>query len=107
MLFSFFTACFTFVCTNIDDVLILTILYTQVQKSKNIFQIIIGQYLGLGILIILSILESIGTHFFQENILDYGDFFLYFLACVHLFYIVAKNLMKISSTLCRYLFIYP
>ena len=50
MLFSFFTACFTFVCTNIDDVLILTILYTQVQKSKNIFQIIIGQYLGLGIL---------------------------------------------------------
>lgn len=64
MLFSFFTACFTFVCTNIDDVLILTILYTQVQKSKNIFQIIIGQYLGLGILIILSILGSIGTHFF-------------------------------------------
>mgnify|MGYP001829356642 CR=1 FL=1 len=65
MLFSFFTACFTFVCTNIDDVLILTILYTQVQKSKNIFQIIIGQYLGLGILIILSILGSIGTHFFS------------------------------------------
>lgn len=40
MLFSFFTACFTFVCTNIDDVLILTILYTQVQKLKISFKLL-------------------------------------------------------------------
>lgn len=79
MLFSFFTACFTFVCTNIDDVLILTILYTQVQKSKNIFQIIIGQYLGLGILIILSILGSIGTHFFPEKYIGLWGFLPLFL----------------------------
>lgn len=79
MLFSFFTACFTFVCTNIDDVLILTILYTQVQKSKNIFQIIIGQYLGLGILIILSILGSIGTHFFPGKYIGLWGFLPLFL----------------------------
>ncbi len=79
MFFSFFTACFTFVCTNIDDVLILTILYTQVQKSKNIFQIIIGQYLGLGILIILSILGSIGTHFFPGKYIGLWGFLPLFL----------------------------
>ena len=61
------------------DVLILTILYTQVQKSKNIFQIIIGQYLGLGILIILSILGSIGTHFFPGKYIGLWGFLPLFL----------------------------
>lgn len=75
MLFTFFTACITFACTNIDDILILTILYTQVRKLKNVFQIIIGQYLGLGILIFLSILGSMGTHLFSKKYIELWGFF--------------------------------
>ena len=49
------------------------------EKSKNIFQIIIGQYLGLGILIILSILGSIGTHFFPGKCIGLWGFLPLFL----------------------------
>ena len=79
MFFSFFTACITFASTNIDDILILTILYTQVRKLKNVFQIIIGQYLGLGILILLSILGSMGAHLFPEKYIGLWGFFPLFL----------------------------
>ncbi|MFM7880360.1 MAG: transporter, partial [Microcystis panniformis] len=46
------TAIAAFIATNLDDILILTILFTQVNKLFRRRHIVIGQYLGFILLIL-------------------------------------------------------
>jgi len=57
---SMVTTIISFATTNIDDIFVLMLLYSQLVDKKNKKYIIIGQYLGIGILVVLSILGAFG-----------------------------------------------
>jgi cadmium resistance transport/sequestration family protein len=44
-----------FVATNLDDIVVLMVFFAQVNASFRPWQIVTGQYLGFGILVILSL----------------------------------------------------
>ncbi|MEG3437787.1 cadmium resistance transporter [Pannus brasiliensis CCIBt3594] len=50
-----------FVATNLDDILILTILFTQSGKLFRRRQIVIGQYLGFSLLVLASLAGFFGS----------------------------------------------
>lgn len=50
----FLTAVLSFVSTNIDDIFVLMILYTQMENARGMVQIAAGQYLGIGALAALA-----------------------------------------------------
>jgi cadmium resistance transport/sequestration family protein len=54
------TGVLAFTATNIDDLVILTLLFSQVNESFRSRHIFIGQYLGFSVLIIASILGFLG-----------------------------------------------
>lgn len=51
-----FTAILSFISTNLDDFLILMLLYTQIGSKKDPYRILLGQYLGIGTLLGISLL---------------------------------------------------
>jgi cadmium resistance protein CadD (predicted permease) len=61
------TSIASFASTNIDDIFILMILYSQVNEKIKKRDIVIGQYLGIGILVVLSILGAFGLHFLPQK----------------------------------------
>lgn len=58
MLTTLTTSLISFSSTNIDDIFILTILFSQVGKNLSKKDIVLGQYLGVGLLVLFSILAS-------------------------------------------------
>lgn len=58
MLTTLTTSLISFISTNIDDIFILTILFSQVGKNLSKKDIVLGQYLGVGLLVLFSILAS-------------------------------------------------
>lgn len=58
MLTTLTTSLISFISTNIDDIFILTILFSQVGKNLSKKDIVLGQYLGVGPLVLFSILAS-------------------------------------------------
>ncbi|WP_270608785.1 cadmium resistance transporter [Enterococcus thailandicus] len=58
MLTTLTTSLISFISTNIDDIFILTILFSQVGKNLSKKDIVFGQYLGVGLLVLFSILAS-------------------------------------------------
>lgn len=76
---TFLTAVLSFVSTNIDDIFVLMILYSQAQNSKGIVRVIAGQYLGIGALAILSIVGALGTQIFPPQYIGLLGFLPLFL----------------------------
>lgn len=60
MIATIVTAFISFVSTNIDDIFILMILFSQRNNEMKKQHIIIGQYLGIGILVLISIIGALG-----------------------------------------------
>lgn len=58
MLTTLTTSLISFISTNIDDIFISTILFSQVGKNLSKKDIVLGQYLGVGLLVLFSILVS-------------------------------------------------
>ena len=54
------TAFVSFASTNIDDIFILTLFFSQINNDMKIKHIVIGQYLGIGLLTIISIIGALG-----------------------------------------------
>ncbi|TLS52507.1 cadmium resistance protein CadD [Paenibacillus antri] len=52
----------TFVVTNIDDIFVLMIFFAQIEKARHA-NIVLGQYLGFGLLVLISILGAFGFTF--------------------------------------------
>lgn len=75
----FLTAVLSFVSTNIDDIFVLMILYTQVENARGMVQIAEGQYLGIGALAALSILGALGTQIFPPQYVGLSGFIPLFL----------------------------
>jgi cadmium resistance transport/sequestration family protein len=58
------TAITSFVSTNIDDILVLMVLFSQATKYINV---VIGQYFGMGILFCISVLGTLGVNVLPEK----------------------------------------
>jgi cadmium resistance protein CadD (predicted permease) len=58
---AFLTGSISFVATNIDDIFVLTALFSQSTLAKRQADIVAGQYFGIGVLIIISIMGSLGA----------------------------------------------
>lgn len=54
------TALISFVCTNVDDIFILMLFFSKINKSIKVYHIILGQYLGICVLLIISIIGALG-----------------------------------------------
>ncbi|SHK37032.1 cadmium resistance transporter (or sequestration) family protein [Clostridium cavendishii DSM 21758] len=61
MIGTLITAFIAFVSTNIDDIVVLILLFSQADSDIKKRNIIIGQYLGVAILIIISIIGALGV----------------------------------------------
>lgn len=60
MLNTILTSTLSFISTNIDDILMLTIFFTQCCSLRQRLQVALGQYLGIGGLTMLSLLGAYG-----------------------------------------------
>lgn len=56
-----------FVGTNIDDIFINTLFFTGAKTKKDSRDIVIGKYLGIGALILISILGASGLQFLPQQ----------------------------------------
>lgn len=57
----------SFASTNIDDIFVLMVFYSQVGNQLKKHHIIMGQYLGVGILITVSVLGSFGLNIVPQQ----------------------------------------
>ena len=57
----------SFIGTNIDDIFINTLFFAQAETKKEIHSVIIGKYLGIGSLVLLSLLGTFGLHFVPQQ----------------------------------------
>ncbi|MCJ7691082.1 MAG: cadmium resistance transporter, partial [Clostridiaceae bacterium] len=55
------TAFVSFVSTNIDDIFVLMLFFTQINNVIKTRHIVIGQYLGIGVLTAISIIGALGV----------------------------------------------
>ena len=62
----------SFIGTNIDNIFVMVILYVQVGDKLKKAHIVIGQYLGLGILVGISLLGAYGLHFVPDKYVGVG-----------------------------------
>ncbi|WP_286908551.1 cadmium resistance transporter [Clostridium sp. UBA1652] len=60
MISTIITALASFFSTNIDDIFILMLFFSQVNKDMKVKHIVIGQYLGIGALTAISIAGALG-----------------------------------------------
>ena len=51
----------SFISTNIDDIFILMLFFSQINSDMKKRHIVIGQYLGIGVLVVISIIGSLGV----------------------------------------------
>ncbi|WP_461615677.1 cadmium resistance transporter [Clostridium sp. Marseille-QA1073] len=51
----------SFISTNIDDIFILMIFFSETSNAMKTHHIFIGQYLGIGVLVIISIIGALGV----------------------------------------------
>ncbi|KMT23310.1 cadmium resistance transporter [Clostridium cylindrosporum] len=60
-------AVISFVTTNIDDIFILMLFFSRVNNSLKVRHIVLGQYLGIASLVIISILGALGANLFPSK----------------------------------------
>lgn len=57
----------SFVGTNIDDIFINTLFFTEAKTKADTRNIVIGKYLGIGTLILFSVLGAFGLQFLPQQ----------------------------------------
>lgn len=67
MLETIITTVMSYIGTNIDDIFIDTIFFSQVNTMREIRAVILGKYLGIGSLVLLSLLGAYGLQFIPQN----------------------------------------
>lgn len=74
MLETFILSVTSFVGTNIDDMIINTFFFSFVNEKRDIRNIVFGKYLGTGILILISIIGSMGLKVIPLGYVKYLGF---------------------------------
>ena len=64
---AFITSVVSFVGTNIDDIFINTLLYSEANSRSQRRSIVIGKYAGIGLLVAISILGVFGLSFVSDE----------------------------------------
>ena len=64
----------SFVATNIDDLVIDTFFFTEIKNKKDRKIVVLGKYLGLGFLVLVSIIASFGLNFIPFAYIRYLGF---------------------------------
>ncbi len=67
MISTIITAIVSFFSTNIDDIFILMLFFSQVNKDIKVKHIVIGQYLGIGALTAISIAGALGISIIPQE----------------------------------------
>lgn len=68
MLTTIVSAIVSYIATSIDYIVILVVLFAQMKKRKNgVRDIVLGQYLGFTILIVISLLAAFGLAFIPQQ----------------------------------------
>lgn len=67
MLSSVATSIIAFISTNIDNIFVLMLLYAQVDENFKKRDVVIGQYLGISLLIAVSLLGAFGLNFVPQR----------------------------------------
>ncbi len=71
MIQTILTSVFAFAGTNIDDLFVLTLFFAQTTCRKQDRAVLFGQYCGIGLLVLFSILCSLGLQFFPPDVLRF------------------------------------
>lgn len=71
MVETFILSITSFVGTNIDDIFINTLFFTEAKTKADNRNIVIGKYLGIGALILLSVLGAFGLQFLPQQYIGY------------------------------------
>ncbi|MBA3872342.1 MAG: cadmium resistance transporter [Anaerolineae bacterium] len=71
MLLIIATAAIAFITTNIDDILLLMIFFGQVNASFRKRHIVVGHYLGFGLIVLISLLGFAGTTILPPNLIRF------------------------------------
>lgn len=61
----------SFVGTNIDDIFINTIFFTQAETKRDIRSVVVGKYLGIGGLVLLSLIGAFGLQFIPQQYIGF------------------------------------
>ena len=64
----------SFVATNIDDLVIDTFFFTEIKNKKDRKIVVLGKYLDLGFLVLVSIIASFGLNFIPFAYIRYLGF---------------------------------
>jgi cadmium resistance transport/sequestration family protein len=67
LLAAFLTGVISFAATNIDDIFILMLFFSQTSEAFRNWHIVLGQYLGFAALVALSVLGSLGVLIVPEE----------------------------------------
>lgn len=65
------TSVISFVSTNIDNIFVMMLFYAQVDEKLKKKHIVIGQYLGLAVLVLISILGAFGLNFVPQEYIGF------------------------------------
>lgn len=57
------TAMGAFMATNLDDILLLLLFFSQISQRRDALAIVAGQYLGIGLLVLVSLSGQLGRSF--------------------------------------------
>ena len=71
MIETFILSITSFVGTNIDDIFINTLFFAEAKTKADNRNIVIGKYLGIGALILLSVLGAFGLQFLPQQYIGY------------------------------------
>lgn len=61
--FSLLSAIGAFVATNLDDILLLLLFFSQISHRRAVLAVVGGQYLGIGLLVLVSLSGQVGRAF--------------------------------------------
>lgn len=61
----------SFIGTNIDDIFINTLFFSEAKTKADNRNIVLGKYLGIGALILLSVLGAFGVQFLPQQYIGY------------------------------------
>ena len=71
MLEIFILSITSFLGTNIDDMIINTVFFSSAKNKKEIRSIILGKYIGISLLVLVSVLVSLGLGFLPMKYIGY------------------------------------
>ena len=79
------SAVLSFISTNIDDIFVLMILFSKANSNEKKRYVCIGQYIGIGMLVLISVLGALGISIISEKYIGFLGFIPIFIGIKELY----------------------